>query len=309
MCDIWKNKMVNELPAEAYLKLYPQLQDINVTGGEPFLRRDFPEVIANMKKACPHARLVVNTNGFMWRKIKEDMEKVILIDPNIAIRLSIDGMGEAHNAIRRIPDGFNSIMKTLNALRSVGVKDLGISFTLLEQNINELQKVQAFAHAEKLQFSLTVATGSAIYFGSDKAQFRPTDPKKRTEVLMKAATEHYRQYDPKELARGWFVSRMVSYLATGKRALLCDAGQGFFYMDSHGNVYTCHLKPWIMGNMLKTPLTEILQNRVHDKKVSVCNDCWMICTAKSMMHQRLIQVAVESLQGKFRHGILPQATV
>lgn len=295
--------MTNELPLEAFLGLYSELQDINVTGGEPFLRRDFPEVIANIKKACPRARLVINTNGFMWRKIKEDMEKVIKIDPKIAIRLSIDGLGEAHNAIRRIPDGFNLIMKSLEALRAVGVKDLGVSFTLLEQNIDELAKVQKFAFDERLEFSLTVATGSAIYFGKDKAQFRPGASQKRQSVLDAAARLHYSQYHPKELARGWFVRRMIDYLATGKRAFLCDAGKGFFYMDSHGSVYTCHLKPWILGNIFDKPLVEILENKVYDKKVAACHDCWMICTAKSMMRQRLVQLAVTSIQEKLRYGL------
>lgn len=298
MCDIWKNKMVNELPPESYLKLYPELRDINVTGGEPFLRRDFPEIIANIKKACPRARLVVNTNGFLWRKIKEDMEKVITIDPKIAVRLSIDGMNEAHNAIRRIPDGFGLIMKSLAVLREVGVKDLGISFTLLEQNMDELPRVQKLADKEGLQFSLTVATGSSIYFGKDKGKLRPANTEKRTRVMEDATRFHYRHHDPKELARGWFVKRMINYLATGKRALLCDAGSGFFYMDSFGNVYTCHLKPWIMGNVLKTPLEQILSKNVHVDRVAACHDCWMICTAKSMMRQKVIQVAVEALKEK-----------
>lgn len=307
MCDIWKNKMVNELPPEAYLKLYPSLRDINVTGGEPFLRRDFPDVIANIKKACPQARLVVNTNGFLWRKIKEDMEKVIITDPTIAIRLSIDGIGEAHNAIRGIPNGFSFIIKTLAGLREVGVKDLGISFTLLEQNIEELPKVQQFAEKEGLEFSLTVATGSSIYFGKDKGKLRPANTKKRTRVMEDAARFHYKHFDPKELARGWFVKRMIDYLVTGKRAFLCDAGSGFFYMDSFGNVYTCHLKPWIMGNILKTPLEDILSKNVHANRVLACHDCWMICTAKSMMRRKIVQVAVKALREKSHYEFFERA--
>jgi len=298
MCDIWKNKMGNELPPEAYQKLYPSLQDINITGGEPFLRRDFPQVVANIKQACPKARLVVNTNGFLWRKIRGDMEKVIRTDPNIAIRLSIDGIGEAHNVIRGIPNGFSYIMKTLAGLREVGVKDLGISFTLLEQNMDELPRVQKLAEKERLQFSLTVATGSSIYFGKDKGGLRPANSKKRARIMNDAALFHYQHNDLKELVRGWFVKRMIDYFATGKRALLCDAGKGFFYMDSFGNVYTCHLKPWIMGNILKTPLEEIVENAKFAERVQACHDCWMICTAKSTMRRKIVQVAAETLREK-----------
>lgn len=300
MCNIWKNHMVEELKPEEFLKLPPYLKDINVTGGEPFLRRDFPDVIANIKKASPQARLVVNTNGFMWRKIKEDMEKVIYIDPNIAIRLSIDGIGEIHNQIRGIPGGYDLIMKTLGHLRTIGVKDLGVSFTLMERNIDELLKMQDFCRRENLQFSLTVATNSPIYFGNDKANLRPKDPKKLTKILKNAANKHYERFAPKEVLRGWFVRRLLDYVITGKRALLCDAGTGFFYMDSHGSVFTCHIKPWIMGSIRNKPINEILKNQIYAKRVAACHDCWMICTAKSMMEKKLFRVAAQAMVEKWK---------
>ncbi len=298
MCNIWKNKMVEELKPEEFLKLPPYLKDINVTGGEPFLRRDFPEVIKNIKKAAPKARLVVNTNGFLWRKIKEDIPHVLKIDPKIAIRLSIDGIGEAHNKIRGIPDGYNLIMKSLQHLRDAGVKDLGVSFTLMDRNIEELPKMQQFCFDNKLQFSLTIATNSPIYFGDDKANLRPQNKQQLTDTLEEAAKRHYEQLGPKEYMRGWFVNKMLAYALTGKRALLCDAGQGFFYMDSHGSVYTCNVKPWIMGSIRNKPIQEILDNQIHWDKVKDCHDCWMICTAKSMMNKRLFRVALESFGGK-----------
>lgn len=283
---------------EEYRKLPSYLKDINVTGGEPFLRLDFPEVIRNIRLAAPKARLVVNTNGFMWRKIKEDMEKVITIDPSIAIRLSIDGIGEVHNKIRGIPGGFDLIMKTLHHLRVVGVKDLGISFTLMDRNIDELPGMQDLARKEGLQFSLTIATNSPIYFGEDKVNLRPQDMGKLTETLEESARKHYERFAPKEILRGWFVKRMLDYALTGKRSLLCDAGSGFFYLDSHGSVFACHIKPWIMGSIRQKPIDEILKNQVHYKKVAACHDCWMICTAKSMMNKHLAQVALESLKDK-----------
>ncbi len=291
--------MVDELKPEEYLKLPSYLKDINVTGGEPFLRRDFPQVIEHIKKAAPKARLIVNTNGFLWRKIKEDIQQVIKIDPNIAIRLSIDGLGEAHNKIRGIPDGFNLIMKSLHYLREAGVKDLGISFTLMERNIEELPKVQTFSDENNLEFSLTIATSSPTYFGEDKANLRPKNKKQLADTLETLARKHYSHNTPKEYMRGWFVRQMLLFALTGKRSLLCDAGKGFFYMDSHGNVYTCNIKPWIMGNIRTMPFEKIIENQKFAHKVEACNDCWMICTAKSMMEKKLFRVALDALKGKF----------
>ncbi len=287
MCNIWKNRITNELQPHEFLKIPSSLIDINITGGEPFLRKDLVEIIANMKKAAPKARMVMISNGFMPHRASEDLPKIYKIDPNFAFRVSIDGIGKAHDEIRRIPGGFDKIMKTIEAARKAGLKDLGVSFTVIDQNVSEIPKVREFCKKNDLEFSITVATNSVIYFGSDKSSLRPKHPEKLEEQLRSLSRDHYSHINPKEISRGWFVKGLIEYMNTGKRTLPCDAGQGFYYMDSVGNVYTCHLKPWIMGNIRQDSLDQIFGRNIHAGKVAACNDCWMVCTAKSMMKKRL----------------------
>lgn len=287
MCDIWKNRISNELKPEEFLNIPSSLVDINITGGEPFLRKDLVEIISNMKKAAPKARLVMISNGFMPHRAAEDLPKIHAIDPKFAFRVSIDGMGKAHDEIRRIPGGFDKIMKTIEAARKAGIRDLGVSFTAIDQNVNEMPKVRAFCKKNGLEFSVTVATNSVIYFGSDKGSLRPKNPKKLEQRLTDLSHDHFDSFSPKEIVRGWFVKGMIDYIHTGKRALPCDAGQGFYYMDSTGNVYTCHLKPWIMGNIRSDSMGKIFSRNTFAKNVEACNDCWMVCTAKSMMKKRI----------------------
>lgn len=305
MCDIWKNRITNELLPEEFLKLPSSLIDINITGGEPFLRKDLVEIIYNMKKAAPRARLVMISNGFMPHRAAEDLPKIRNIDPNFAFRVSIDGMGKAHDDIRRIPGGFDKIMKTLDAARKSGIKDLGVSFTVIDQNVDEIPKVRDFCKRQNLEFSITVATNSVIYFGSDKGSLRPKNPKQLQRRLSDLSHDHFGRFSPKEIVRGWFVKGMIDYIHSGKRSLPCDAGQGFYYMDSTGNVFTCHLKPWIMGNIRSDTVEKIFSRNVFAKNVADCNDCWMVCTAKSMMKKRLAvilpQVVPEVIDAAIRN--------
>ncbi len=298
MCNIWQNHIKNELTPDQYLKLPSTLTDINITGGEPFLRRDIVEIVRNMKTAAPRARLILNTNGFMTHKIVADMRQIIAIDPHFAFRVSLDGIGKVHDTIRGIPGGYEKCMETLRAVRALGVKDIGISFTLMQQNIDELPKVQQVCKEQGYEFSLTVVTNSPIYFGEKKEDFRPKRNVKLDRILKTAARTHYQSYAPKEIIRGWFVSRLLSYIQTGKRVLPCYAGSGFFYMDSVGNVYTCHMKPWIMGNITKQSFPAILANQHFAPRVASCNDCFMVCTVKSSMRHHLFQVAREAVQEK-----------
>ena len=294
MCDIWKNRITNELLPRDFLKLPSSLVDINITGGEPFLRRDLVDVIANMKKAAPKARLIMNSNGFMPHRAAEDLPKIRGIDPSFAFRVSIDGIGTAHDRIRRIPGGFKKCLQTISIARECGLKDLGVSFTVLDQNVNEIPKVQKFCREQSLQLSVTVATSSVIYFGSDKESLRPKNPTNLKYKLDAISHAHFHSLQPKEIIRGWFVKQLTEYIRTGKRTLPCDAGSGFFYMDSVGNVYTCHLKPWIMGNIRQQPMKEIFKNTGYTERVASCNDCWMICTVKSMIRKKLFSVASQS---------------
>jgi Fe-coproporphyrin III synthase len=298
MCNIWQNHIKGELDPKEFLKLPSTLTDINITGGEPFLRSDLDEIVKNMKIAAPRARLILNTNGFMPHRIGPMMKKILAIDPNFAFRVSIDGIGKAHDDIRRFPDGFNKILKTIETVRALGAKDMGVSFTLGNYNMNELAKVQNFCRKNRLEFSLTVATGSVIYFGKDKQSYRPTDMEKTSVILTKSAQKHLSRFEPKEIVRGWFVKRLLQFMATGKRALPCDAGKGFFYMDSVGNVYTCHIKPWVIGNIRTSSIETILSNHTYDDKVTSCNDCWMVCTVKTMMRKRIFRIALECMTDK-----------
>jgi MoaA/NifB/PqqE/SkfB family radical SAM enzyme len=295
MCDIWKNRIRGELAPQEYLTLPPSLTDINITGGEPFLRRDIADIVSCMKHAAPKARLLVNTNGFMTEKIVRDMTAIRKIDPTFGFRVSIDGMDAAHDAIRRIPGGFAKAVSTLRRVRDLGFADTGISFTLMDKNVRQLPLVQEFAQTNGFEFSLTVATDSAIYFGSDKHKLRGNRSGALASALDAARRRHYRSFRPKDVMRGWFVGGLADFVRTGVRPLPCDAGAGFFYLDSVGNVYACHIRPWLLGNIRTTPIADILREPRYRGDVASCNGCWMVCTAKSAMAKRLPAVAGQAL--------------
>ena len=75
MCDIWKMENSPELPVLEFAKLPSSLRDINLSGGEPFLRQDLAEIVAVVAKACPQARFVISSNGFATELILEQMKK------------------------------------------------------------------------------------------------------------------------------------------------------------------------------------------------------------------------------------------
>lgn len=288
---------------EEYRKLPSSLLDINVTGGEPFLRKDLPEIIKVLKETCPKARLVISSNGFLENRIRNLMPEILTIDDKIGVRISIDGYGDKHEEIRGISGSFKKCLRTLNSLKRLGLKDLGIGMTVMNNNINHIDRLYELAEILGIDFSITVATSSSIYFGEGKSALRPRNAEVLKDTFRKLISSHYLKWHPKKWFRGWFEKHLLRYIFEGKRPLPCDAGVGFFYLDSLGNVFACHILPTKMGNIREKNWQEIWGSRKANlvrERVKNCQKCWMVCTAKSEIKKNLVKLGVEVVFDKLK---------
>lgn len=80
----------------------------NLSGGEPFMRNDLPEIV---KLACKYLKprvIHTPTNAILSNKIIQETERIIKIireyDPTVpfTVKPSIDGIGEKHDEIRGV---------------------------------------------------------------------------------------------------------------------------------------------------------------------------------------------------------------
>ena len=102
MCDIWQNDMHGEITPEVFARLPASLRDVNISGGEPFLRSDLPQILAAIKSTNPKARLVVSTNGFQPGKTRKMLPDLLAADRRLAVRVSIDGMNATGAALANV---------------------------------------------------------------------------------------------------------------------------------------------------------------------------------------------------------------
>lgn len=303
MCDIWKNDMHGEVRPDVFARLPSSLIDVNISGGEPFLRSDLAEILAAIKSTNPRARLVISTNGFQPGKTRQMLPEMLRADPKLAMRVSIDGLDGTHDAIRGIPGGFKKCVDTLEMCREAGIADLGIGFTLLSQNVHELSAVHRFAEERRLQLSITVATDSAIYFGAGKESMRPHDSHAVRQAFGVVIDAQLHKWDLKENFRGWFNRTLMEYHETGKRPFACDAGSGFFYMDSFANIYSCHILNERIGNLATQTWDELWGSQDAERSRAIaaqCDKCWLVCTGKAQIWEHKWQVGAAILRDKLR---------
>ena len=302
MCDIWKNRGMDFTPLDVYKKLPSSLEMVDLTGGEPFLRPDMASVVSAVRKACPKARILITTNGFLHHSIEKQIDSILLADPKIAFRLSMDGGKQMHEKVRRVPDAYGKVIHTISVLQKKGVVDIGIIYTLMKQNKHELKDVYRYTQKQHINFSLNVVHDSPVYFGKEKTQLRPRaeEVKDHFDWLFR---QQIQSVQPKQWAKAWFNKQSYYYMMTHRRPLPCGAGENFFYMDPFANIYMCHLKNWPIGNLRKQTFTEIWRGKPKSgflPRAKACQDCWIVCTAKDAIKQHKLTVTGDLLR------LLPQ---
>jgi MoaA/NifB/PqqE/SkfB family radical SAM enzyme len=291
------------MPAEAYERLPSSLREINVTGGEPLLRNDLGEVIEAMRRRCPQARIVLSTNGLLPDKLQALLGRV----KDIAVRISVDGIGDLHDRIRGIEGAYEKVLRSLAIAKEAGVSDLGVCATMTGSNAGEVRHVQEFAEAEGIQFTFTVVHSSPVFFGDQSEELPDTETATRDMKAIK--TRLFASCNPKDWFRAYFVSGLIDVVQGRPRPIECRAGTDFFYLDPQGNVYPCHLWEESMGNILEKSYEEIIaEGEATLHAVSRCGKrCWMTCTVAPEMRRKLARYALKVGVSKLMHHLRPSS--
>ena len=295
MCNIWQIKDFPEVSPDVYLKLPNSLRDVNISGGEPFLRKDLPEIVRKIGWACPKAKINISTNGFLVDTIKKVLPEIKKIDPDISISISVDGIGQMHEKIRRVPNAWNKVMETIRFCRDeLEIKNIKFAFTLTDMNFQQLYQAYDWSKRLRVQFTMAVAHSSDIYFG--KENVIDVDVGFLEKEFSKVIKKLLKSFRPKDWARAYFVDGLLKIVKGERRPLESFAGEDFFYLDPNGDVYPSVIDNIIMGNLEDCQEFEKLWFSRQAKKARVDiqgfeSNYWMVCTARAAIKRNPIKVA------------------
>ena len=91
------------------------------TGGEPFLRKDLSEIVRIFHRNNHVLNVGIPTNGGLTSNIIETVRSVLDTCPDLdfMVDVSVDGIGEDHDEIRRTPGLFKKAMTTFSELKKL----------------------------------------------------------------------------------------------------------------------------------------------------------------------------------------------
>ena len=298
MCDVWKfpTKPADEIGLDVICKL-PDMYFTNVTGGEPFVRQDLPNIITELRKKT--RRLVISTNGYFTERIVELCGKY----PELGIRISIEGLGEANDLIRGMPGGYERTQETLKKLQEMGLKDIGFAMTVQDANYRDL--VALYKTARDLDYEFATATvHNSHYF--HKWDNKVKDKAEVEKALNALIAELLKSKKIKEWFRAYFNYGLKNYIKGKPRFLPCEMGKDGFFLDPSGDVIACNGmdEKMPMGNLKEQSWDEIWNSdkarQVRDAVKACRRNCWMIGSAAPAIWHHPVKPILWVLKNKIR---------
>ena len=161
MCDIWENPSDSKKEIQAKeLEMLPNFKFVNITGGEPFVRRDLEDIVEVMYKKSP--RIVISTSGWHTDRIIKMAERF----PNIGIRVSIEGLSQKNDDLRGREGSFDRAMRLLLTLKEMGIKDIGYGCTVSNKNSEDMLWLYKLSRELGMEFA-TASFHNSYYFHKD----------------------------------------------------------------------------------------------------------------------------------------------
>jgi Fe-coproporphyrin III synthase len=300
MCRTWEfpTRPSQEFKPELLRKLPAGLGRVNLTGGEPTIRQDLPEIVEIM---APKAhRLEISTNGYF-------VDRLVAIGkahPEITIRISLEGPREVNDAIRGIKNGYDRALEAYRRLREVGVKDLGFAVVIQDDNAETLLQLYDLVSSLEAEFAQAVPHNS-YYFHTEDNHFE--DVEAVQDAIRGLMTAFLRSHKPKEWFRAYLNRGLVDFVGGASRRLDCTGGTDIFFLDPSGEVYPCNGWDLSMGNLHRHTFEEIWKSPeavAARAAVKACERrCWMTGTAVPAMKRNLPRVAWWVARNKVRVAV------
>lgn len=286
MCYIWQNPTDprEEISLETLSKLPPGFDNLNVSGGEPTLRKDLAEIADLL---YPKARVLeISSNGLHPERLVPIIKKY----PNIKVRFSVEGDQVTSDTIRGEKGGYATKVAGLRMLKEAGGTDLGFAMVIQDENVDQLVDVYEFARKEGYELATSTLHNAWQFYKNDNYFYDRRSVARKVEGLVEALLKSNK---PKNWFRAYLNLGLIEKILGHDRLIPCSAGKDFAFIDPWSDVWACNVRSDLpMGNLAKQSWDEIANSDTARKtlgKVAGCaQNCWMVTTARTAMRSRIV---------------------
>ena len=272
-----RTKLKNELTKEECFDLINQCANLNVfvlniSGGEPFLREDWFEILSYARKKG--IEIGITTNGTL---INEEITKKIKKLNPFNIHISLDGIGKVHDEFRNKEGVFKLAQNSIRLFKKYGIP-FGITTSITKKNFHDLDNIKNFIkknniNSWNLYYALPVGCLSKVDSISQEEFYK----------FAKKVSEFRKELkDIAHISVGDSLGYYGSLDIRDDQWMGCGAGICGCSIDAEGNVKGCPIQhdKYREGSIRKNSLKDIWlkkgafsYNREPQKLSRHCNSC------------------------------------
>ena len=262
-CDYWQVKQSPKLDdyAEVIRKINPMM--VILTGGEPMLRKDLPDVVRNLRERFGFLYIGMVTHGQLLT-----LEKAkTLWDAGLdQLSISMNYLGPKHDEERGLPGLFDHLSKLIPRLKEVGVDNVVLNTVIQDDNLDHVPNLIRQAHAWGIRISFSSYT--SLKNGNEKHMVRPAQQERLKAVVdeIKVLKRRYRNV----VSSGYYLSVIPRYFEQGYMEG-CRAGKSFVQVTPDGYLKVCSEMPAYGHHSEYRPRKEDV----------TCTKCWFSCRGES----------------------------
>jgi len=147
-CNVYE-RPVDELDVSEWERVFQALGRAPVwftfSGGEPFLRKDLPEIVEAAWRHCRPKVINIPTNGTYPDRVVAGALRLTraLTGTQLVLNVSLDAVGARNDVIRGLPGDFEKATETLRRLKEIDADNLtvGLHSVISRHNVREFPAI------------------------------------------------------------------------------------------------------------------------------------------------------------------------
>jgi MoaA/NifB/PqqE/SkfB family radical SAM enzyme len=313
-CFYWRSlNQKDDLTVDELRQLSGELgrvENLNLSGGEPFLRKEFAEICSFFIRNNQTRQIYVPTNGSFADRTVAAVEQVLKERTLelFAVEFSLDGMPEYHDRFRGMKYAFDRAMETYRALADLQRRDARLRIhaisTATSENLSQIAELTRYLYENcpaMDHHNLALIRGdrkNPSLTGPALQQYRNL-----YHVVKQtwAAREEQRYGSIVEPMLQWAKTRTSE---AGRQVIPCMAGKLSAVVYANGGVSVCETHP-PLGNLRQKSFREIwYSSEATQLRRSIsAKQCW--CTNEIFLWPSVVYQPVQ-LANALGHAVLPE---
>lgn len=228
------------------------LYNVNLTGGEPFLRADLFEIAAAYLENTTARSIIITTNGTQVEAVRAFIDKwsKAALPGRIKVSVSIDDFEERHDENRGIPGAFQKALETYRMIEERNDNRLmvDIALTVTPENADAIVDVHRALKKQGIrQFSAILMREAGIVQSIERkpdviAAYRELSSRIDSDLFAGGIPDGHRTWERIRSAKNRIVNDILSAPERTHRSRKdCRAGSLFGVITANGDVVPCEV--------------------------------------------------------------------